>query len=300
MDLNLVRTLVDIVDAGTLSEAARRRGVTRSQVSKELKNLERQLDATLLRRTTRRLAPTASGQALYEHGVRMLAEMDAAPSAIDSLGHDVRGHVRLSIPTGLGEFFLGDRLLAFQRQHPAITLRVLFSNRVVDLIASEVDIALRITSDPPPDQVARELCRIGWGLYAAPSYLAASVPPAAPEDLAQCRILCTPGAERHFRLLLQQGPEHRELRLVPCLQTEHFPFLRRAMLDGHGIALLPDYALVDDVAAGRAARVLPAWEARGLGSALYLLTMPDRRPSHAVGVLTAYLRDALAPLRPGG
>jgi len=299
MDFNLVRALVEIVDAGTLAEAARRRNVTRSQVSKALKTLERQMDATLMRRTTRRLELTASGQALYEHGVRMIAEMDAARSAIDSMGHSVRGHVRLSIPIGLGQIYLGDKLLAFQHLHPDITLRVLFSNRVIDLIGAEVDVAVRITSDPPPDQVARQLCAIRWGLYAAPSYLASLPPLVGPDDLAGRRILCPPSPEPHFRLVLEQGSDKRELRLRPYLQTEHLPFIRSAMLAGNGIALLPEYALpeyplAEDVRAGNAVRVLPQWQAQGLGRALYILTMQDRRPSHAVSVLTDYLKEVLS------
>lgn len=300
MDLNLVRTLVEIVDAGNLSEAARRRKVTRSHVSKELKALERQVGATLLRRTTRRLAPTDSGLALYEHGLRMLAEVDAARAAIDSLGHTVRGHVRLSIPSGLGEFYLGDRLLEFQQAHPDITLRVLFSNRVPDLIAAEVDLAVRILSEPPPDQVAREVCDIGWGLYAAAAYLTMQPAIVELDDLAVHRILCTPGAERNFRLVLQQGAVRRELRIRPHLESEHFPFLRSAMLAGMGIALLPDYAVADDVRTGRALRVLPSWRAQGLGSRLYILTLQDRHPSHAARVLMEFLREALAPLRERG
>jgi len=296
MDLNLVRTLVDIVEAGNLSEAARRRKVTRSHISKELKTLERQVGATLLRRTTRRLAATDSGLALYEHGLRMLAEMDAARAAIDSLGRTVRGHVRLSIPSGLGEFYLGNRLLEFQQAHPGITLRVLFSNRVADLIAAEVDVAVRILTEPPPDQVAREVCDIGWGLYAAPDCLARQPAITAFEDLADRNILCTPGAERNFRLVLQQGTARRELRIRPHLESEHFPFLRSAMLGGMGIALLPDYAVAEDVRAGRAARVLPDWRAQGLGSRLYILTLQDRHPSHAARVLIDHLREALSPL----
>lgn len=296
LDLNLVRSLVEIVDAGTLSEAARRRSVTRSQLSKELKSLERQVGATLLRRTTRRLAPTEPGRALYEHGLRMLAEVDAARAAIDSLGRTVRGHVRLSIPTGLGEFYLAERLLAFQQTHPDISLRVLFSNRVVDLLASEIDVAVRIVSEPPPDLVARQVCAIRWGLYATPACLAALPPIDAPDDLAAAELLCTPGPERQFTLVLQQGGQRREIRTRPRLQTEHFPFLRSAMLAGAGVALLPDYAMRDDLHAGRVQRVLPAWQAEGLGQALYILTMADRHPSHAARVLVDYLREVLAPL----
>ena len=82
----------------------------------------------------------------------MLAEMESAQAAIDSLGQTVRGHVRLSVPTGLGEFYLSQPLLAFQEAYPEITLRVLFSNRVFDLIAAEINVAVRIMSHSEPFQ----------------------------------------------------------------------------------------------------------------------------------------------------
>jgi DNA-binding transcriptional LysR family regulator len=296
MDINLVRTLVDIMEAGTLSEAARRRGVTRSQISKELKNLEQQVGSTLLRRTTRRLSPTDAGRTLYEHGLRILAETDAALAAIDSQGKTVSGHVRLSIPTGLGEFYLGKLLLEFQQTYPSILLRVLFSNRVVDLVSSEVDIALRITSDPPLDQVARKICNINWGLFAAPSYLALSPPLRQPEELAEVSYLCTPSSERHFKLLLQKATQQCEVRLRPRLQTEHFPYLREATIAGLGISLMPDYSMAEDERMGRVVRVLPNWKVQGLGNSLYILTMKDRHPSHALRVLTDYLHSAVATL----
>ena len=292
MDLNLIRTLVEIVDAGNLSEAARRRNVTRSQMSKELKSLERQIGATLLRRTTRRLALTDAGREMYEHGLRALAEVDAARAAIDSLGRTVRGHVRLSVPTGLGEQ-LGAGILAFQQTHPDITLRVLFANRVFDLIAAEIDVALRVMTELPQELVAIRLRAVRWGLYASPGYLAAVPAIREPEDLQSHRFLGTPGPEPFMKLLLARGTQRRELRLKPHLRCEHFPFLRNAMLAGAGVALLPDYAVADDLAADRARQVLPRWEPEGVGDALYILMMPDRHPSHASRVLIAYLRDLL-------
>lgn len=124
MDLNLIQAFVDIVEAGNLSEAGRRRGVTRSQVSRQLRELEHQAGAQLLRRTTRRLELTEAGRALYQHGLRILQEVASAQAEIDSLGTTLRGHVRVSVPTGLGDTFLAPLLLEFTGRHPGISLRV--------------------------------------------------------------------------------------------------------------------------------------------------------------------------------
>ena len=162
LDLNLIKLFVTIVEAGTLSEAALRQGVTRSHVSRNLQKLERAFGAQLIRRTTRRLELTHEGTVLYEHGARMAREVESARHALQKLGTEPTGHVRLSLPTGLGELeALRPLLVRFALDHPSLSLRVLFSNRVSDLISSEIDVALRVISTPPQDYVCL--------LYTSPS-----------------------------------------------------------------------------------------------------------------------------------
>ena len=278
MDLNLVQAFVDIVEAGNLAEAGRRRGVTRSQISRQLGLLEEQAGAMLLRRTTRRLEMTDAGQSLYEHGLRILQEMAAAQAEIDSLGKTLRGHVRVSVPTGLGDAFIAPLLLRFAELHPGISLRVFFANRVTDLIAAEIDVALKVTSLPPLDTVAREVCAIRWQLCASPDYLARTPPLQKPSDLTECRFLCPPYTSRRFLLTLGRdsacGPERHDVEITPYLQSEHFPFLMNAVRQGHGISLLPVYMGWDDVRRGTLVPVLPDWKPEGLGNRLYIITTP--------------------------
>lgn len=294
MDLNLIQAFVDIVDAGNLSEAGRRRGVTRSHVSRQLAQLERQAGALLVRRTTRRIEPTEQGTALYEHGLRILRELESARATLESLGKTLRGHVRVSIPSGLGEAFVTPLLLEFGRSNPGITLRVLFSNRVNDLIAAEIDVAVKITSQPPLDHVARELCRIDWQLYAAPSYLADHDEIAEPADLKRCDFLCPPSPVRRFELKLERGAERASVELIPHLQSEHFPFLLRAVREGAGIGLLPAYMAWEDLRRQQLVPVLPQWKAEGLGNRLFILTTPNPHAPLAVRALISFLREAIA------
>lgn len=295
-DLNLVRALVQVIDAGNMSEAARRRGVTRSYISKEIKLLEREIGATLIRRTTRSLEPTEQGRTLYEHGVRMLTEMESAQAAIDSLRHEVRGHLRLSIPTALGQFFLEQHLFAFQRQHPAVTLNVMLSNRVFDLVASQVDVAVRISSEAPLDAVARELRPVRWGLYAAHDFYGQLTGLADPKDLEGTPFICLSGPQPLFILRLTNGKLHREIRVRPRVQSENVPLLHAAMCQGLGVALLPDYAVASGLKSGAVMPVLPDWIPEGLGGRLYILSMQNRQPTALAQELIAHLRDALALL----
>lgn len=300
MDLNLVQAFVDIVEAGTLAEAGRRRGVTRSQISRQLGQLEEQAGAMLLRRTTRHLEMTDAGQSLYEHGLRILQEMAAAQAEIDSLGKTLRGHVRVSVPTGLGDAFIAPLLLRFAELHPGISLRVFFANRVTDLIAAEIDVALKVTSLPPLDTVAREVCAIRWQLCASPEYLARTPPLQKPSDLSACRFVCPPYTSRRFLLTLGRdsdcGPERHDVEITPYLQSEHFPFLMNAVRQGHGISLLPVYMGWEDVRRGTLVPVLPDWKPEGLGNRLYIITTPNPHLSMATRALIGFLREAVTGL----
>lgn len=163
MDLTGLVLLVDILDAGNLSSAARKLKVSRANVSYHLQQLEKSVGVQLVRRTTRRIEPTEIGQTLYRHGRAIRDELTAAQEAIDTLGRGLHGAVRVSVPTGFGQLVMTGWLLEFKRQYPEISLELLFENRVDDLLRDEVDVAIRVMSDPPEALVARELAQVRYG-----------------------------------------------------------------------------------------------------------------------------------------
>lgn len=291
MDLNALKLFVEIVDAGNLSAAARRLNTTRSNVSHRLKVFEQEIGVQLLRRSTRRMEPTQVGHALYEHGSRIVREMSAADAAVATLGKSLQGHVRISVPTGLGQLYLGSLLLRFAQEYPDITLEVLFSNRVVDLMASEVDIALRITSDPPGQYVARELARIDWVLCAAPSCLQRKGRPRTPDDLAAHDMISTPVRRgRSLEVKLQRGGQQWETAILPRIQSENFLFLKEAVLSGLGLGVLPYYVVHQEIGSRKLIEVLPAYSVDVWGDCLYLITAPDRHPTLAARSVVDFLK----------
>lgn len=297
MDLNLLSLFVDIAEAASLSAAARRGGVTRSHVSQRLQLLERQLGTQLVRRSTRRLELTESGQVVYEHGVRIRQEAEAVSSSfVGANSRRTQGLVRVSVPTGLGRLIVAPLLLAFQREHPGISLTVRFTNRVDDLIAAQIDVALKITSVPPQDHEARGLARVSWRLCAAAAYLAERAPIRRAADLERHEFLSPPSSAGRVRLRLRNGGQTSTVTVRPRLQSEDFCFLLDALQAGMGIGLLPDYMIGPGLADGRIVPILPDALVNSPGEKLYLMTTRSIYPPQAQRLLVAYFSDKLSGL----
>jgi DNA-binding transcriptional LysR family regulator len=285
MDLNALKLFVEIVDAGNLSAAARKLQTTRSNVSHRLKAFERALGVQLLRRTTRRVEPTEVGAGLYEHGRSILREMAAADALVSSL--------RLSVPTGLGHLLVSPLLVAFKRAYPDIRLDVRFDNRVSDLIGEDVDVALRIVSNPPESLVATLLDEVDWVLCAAPDYLAEHGVPKTLEALADHTIVSAPAVGQALRLSAQLGDARTHVTLDPGVSSDNYLFLQASVRAGNGLGILPYYAAADDLRAGHVKRVLPGYRFSVFGSRLYMLAMPSRYRTLATRHLLDFLKDGL-------
>jgi len=293
MDLNALKLFVEIVDAGNLSAAARKLQTTRSNVSHRLKAFERALGVQLLRRTTRRVEPTEVGAGIYEHGRSILREMAAADALVSSLGKSLQGSVRLSVPTGLGHLLVSPLLVAFKRAYPDIRLDVRFDNRVSDLIGEDVDVALRIVSNPPESLVATLLDEVDWVLCAAPDYLAAHGVPKTLDALTDHTIVSAPAVGQPLRLSAQLGDERTLVTLDPGVSSDNYLFLQAAVRAGNGLGILPYYAAADDLREGHVKRVLPGYRFSVFGSRLYMLAMPSRYRTLATRHLLDFLKVGL-------
>ena len=298
MDLNLIGLFVEIVESRSLSAAARKLGMTRSNISQRLKLLERETGAQLLRRSTRNFELTQAGHTLYDCGQRMLEDLSTARASIDSLGQTLSGRVRISVPTGFGRMFIGSKLLEFARMHPGITLNVTFNNRIEDLIAAEVDVALKITATPPLDYVARNICSIDWNLYASSGYVEKHGPIDSPEDLERQTLVASPYPERRVTMTLTHQQDEADIHTItmqPALQSSDYPFLAEAVSQGMGIGLLPAYVPYAPMCRGLL-RILPQYRIAGLQNTLYIVTLPNRFPSVATQAVIDFLRAEILSL----
>ena len=299
MDLTSLSLLVDIVDCGNLSQAARKLKMTRANVSYHLAQLEKSLGVQLVKRTTRRVEPTEVGLRLYEHGRNVRNELAAAQETITSLGQELRGRVGISVPSGYGQMVMADWLIAFKRQYPGIVLDVLFENRA-DNLRDEVDIAIRVIQEPPLSVVARSLGDVRYVACASLDYAARHGLPRTLLELRNAPVITAGVMGRQLRLAAYQGLERQEVMLEPTLISEHFPFLRQGVLAGLGVGVVPDYVVQDKIASGEVLTTLQDYRLSIFGTHMYLLYMPNRHQTRAVRTCIDFLlakagRSALPP-----
>ena len=288
MDTNALSLLVEIVDTGNLSQAARKLKMTRANVSYHLTQLEKSLGVQLIKRTTRRAEPTEVGLRLYEHGRNIRNELAAARETITSLGQELLGRVGISVPSGYGQIVMSDWLIEFKRLYPGIVLDVLFENRA-DHLRDEVDISIRVIAEPPLSVIARSLGPMHYVACASRAYVAEHGLPATLYELRNSAIITSGVQGRQLRLSAYQGEERQEVMLEPTLISDHFPFLRQGILAGLGLGLVPDYVVQPEVASGQVLLALQEYRLSIFGSHMYLMYLPGRHQTRAVRTCIDFL-----------
>lgn len=250
--MNGYREFVAIVDAGSVSQAARDLGMPRASLSRQLSALEARLGVRLLHRTTRKLTLTRSGENLYHRARRIL---DAVCEAEASVRQDSTpsGLLRISVPP-MGNNEMQHLLLDFARSHPDITLEVTATSRHVDLVAEDIDVSIRAGTVEDPSLYARRLMTSEVTAVGSPTYLAEHGTPTTVADLAAHVCL----RHTHHGHPVRSWPLRRG-GTVPVsgpLACNDLNLLAAAALDGFGLALLPEVFCRDDVRAGRLVPVL--------------------------------------------
>jgi DNA-binding transcriptional LysR family regulator len=261
-NLNDLMYFAQVVEHGGFSAAERVLGVSKSRLSRRVAELETALGVRLLQRSTRKLSLTEAGERFFRHCQVMLAEAQAAMNAVQELRSAPRGTVRVSVPVTISQTILSSILPDFLLRYPEVRVAIRVTNRVIDLYEDSVDVALRVRSDPPDNAniVVRPLWRTQQMLVGAPSLLGQNAPPVTPADLARFQTLDTPSADgRHvFHLIAPDGRRHMHEH-EPRLVTADLSTIREAVLEGVGIAALPEMMYGASLRAGQLSPVMPGW-----------------------------------------
>ena len=248
---------VAVVDAGSLSAAARVLRLSPAMVSKRLSRLEQRLGSQLIRRTTRRLTLTEVGEAFYERVVAILAAARDAEAMVAGRASTPSGRLRISAPTSFGRMHLAPRLCEFLDTHPAIRLELDLTDSFVDLLAERVDVAVRIAAPPDGSLSAVRLAANRRVLCAAPRYVERWGEPRGLVELRRQRLLAATG-QLPWKL---EGPQGAcTVEGESHVRTNSSEVVRELAVSGAGIALRSTWDVAQDLREGRLVRILPRYE----------------------------------------
>ncbi|MBI1384768.1 MAG: LysR family transcriptional regulator [Rhizobiales bacterium] len=272
--LDAMNAFVKVVAHGSYAEAARTLGLTRSAVSKAVKELEQLLGARLLDRTTRRVSATEAGLAYYESCLDILARVEETEMQVSRLHDEPRGVLKLNAPVSFGVLHLGPLIAAFMEQYADLKIELTLNDRFIDPIEEGFDVTIRIGVLADSSLIARRLAPARRVLVAAPAYVEKNGAPMMLDDLVKHRCLNYGHTTTLQRWQLTRAGQSIGVAINSVLCSNNGNILRAAALAGQGIAKLPTFLVGPDLAAGRLVVVLPEHPPTDLG--IYALYAPNR------------------------
>lgn len=290
-DIQLFRA---VVASGSLATAARTLGISAPMMSKRLARLEERLGASLIHRTTRRLALTAAGERFHTDVTELAAAADAAEARLHGTIRAPHGPLRVAAPTSFGRLHIAPALPAFLDAFPEVEIELDLSDAYVDLLGSGIDIALRIAAEVGAGLSAERLAPNRRLLCAAPAYLERRGMPAGVADLDAHHLLAAEG-----QLPWKLGRPGRAWTIEgrSRVRTNSSEVVRELALAGAGIALRSLWDVGPELADGRLVRVLPDIEGSA-GTGILLVRPKATLVPAAVEAFAAHLRALFQPAPP--
>ncbi|WP_426207461.1 LysR family transcriptional regulator [Massilia sp. TWP1-3-3] len=249
-----LEVFIAILEAGSLSGAARRLRRSPPSVTRSLAALEERVGARLVERTTRRLAATDAGLRLADSARRVLADYQDAVREEDSA--ELRGKLRITAPHVFGRRHVTPAIIAFLDLHPALQVEMVFHDRNLDFIEHGIDLAVRIGPLPDTGMVARKVGEVTRVLVASPDYLARRGAPATPQELEGHDVIYNSGLGNNTEWRFRD----QVVRLTPRLSVNEIDAMLMAVLAGRGIGRPLSYQVADQLASGALQRLLVAYE----------------------------------------
>lgn len=284
---------VHVVDAGGFSAAARRLGIAKSMVSKQVARLEQSVGTRLLQRSTRSMSLTEAGTAFYARAAQAVTLLDEARAAVGSLATTPRGTLRITTSVAFGKLCLTPLLADFVARYPEISLQLALLDRNVDLVEEGYDIALRLTPAPPEHLAGRRLMPIDYVVCTTPAYLARH-PVAAPAELVQANCLYYGYGDFGDTWHFERKREKCAVRVAGNIVVNSSEAVRDLVLAGLGIGLVARYAVAQELRDGRLVQLLPDWKPVGpFGQVAWALWAPQASLPPKMRVFVDYLVERL-------
>lgn len=250
---------VAVVETGSFTHAAEQMGITPSGVSRQVSRLEAAMAVQLIERTTRRQSITAVGMAVYEQCRNMLDNASEALRVSESDTNVPSGRLRVAIPKALAKQVLEPHLLAFGKAYPEVSLHLMVTDQRMDPARQDLDIVFHVSAEPLEHLVTKVLGSVRSMLCASPGYLKVRGRPLVPGDLIShdCIPLGLIPGDNHWHLT--RATQQERVAVTGRYTNNHSEMRLRAVKEGLGIGIFPDFVVRDALAAGEVEQVLPDW-----------------------------------------
>ncbi|MGU3577150.1 LysR family transcriptional regulator [Brucellaceae bacterium C25G] len=255
--LTRMRAFIDVVEAEGFSAAARKIGRSKALLSKYVRELEDELGARLLNRTTRQFSLTEAGHTYYHRAVEIIRDIENLQDAVSESSGDARGRIKLSAPRTFADAVIGQSLIDFCLNHPEITLDVSLDDRFVDLVEEGFDLAIRITRLQDSSLIAKKLAPFQTVLCGSPELIERVGKPERPEDLASrpC-IIDTNSRSRNNWYFRNPDGSAVAVSVSGPLEVNSPISTKHAGLRGLGFCALPAFVAEEEIAKGTLVSVL--------------------------------------------
>lgn len=281
MDIDDLRTFVEVADAGGVTPASRRLGISKSMVSRRLVRLEEELSVQLLARSTRGAALTEAGATFRDYAARVVADVDAAKETLLPEG-ELRGRLRVAAPLSFGPTHFAPVLADLAKRHPQLHVHASYSDRFVDLITEGFDCAIRVGKLADSNLIAKKIGPLHCKYVASPAYIEEHGSPATPAELLRHEALMQ-GTEAWPAL---DGEEEISIRPQGRFKADNGVALVAAVLAGIGVAALPIELIKEHLSSGALVEVMPNYPIPVFG--IYVVRPPGH-PSRKIRILTEML-----------
>lgn len=268
VEIEDLRTFVEVADAGGVTPAAQRLGISKSMVSRRIARLEADLGAQLVARTTRGIALTEEGATFRDYAARISAEIDAARETILPAG-ELCGRLRVAAPLSFGPTHFAPVLSQMARRHPQLHVYSCYTDRFVDLITEGFDCAIRVGYLSDSNLVARRVGPLYGKFVASPDYIAANGSPETPDELLNHQALMQ-GTEIWQ---VTDGDQVLNIRPQGRFKADNGVALLAAALEGLGIARLPNGLTDEHISSGALVEVMPRHAPPPAG--IFVVRLPD-------------------------
>jgi DNA-binding transcriptional LysR family regulator len=244
-----------VVETGSISEASRIFDVQPSSISRQLAVLEQELGVRLLNKTTRNTGLTEAGYKYYEFSQRIVSEFDEAKRVVNDLQEKPSGKLKISMTVGFGESVVLPLIAKFMSLYPDIDIKLELTERVVDLVEENIDVAIRSGRLPDSTMIAKRLAFNNFLLCASPQYLVSKGTPRVPEDLIEHQ--CIRYGYSRWKDWYLMAEERTKLAINKAISVNSVNGQKQLVLNGTGLALMPFWSVKNELVDGTITQVMP-------------------------------------------